>query len=95
MRSLPRSSSDGVTAAELERAKRRLRADAIYALDSQSRLARTFGTALTNGRSIRDVLEWPSGIAAVTAEEVKEVARAILQPQRSVTGIITPLAKSD
>ena len=40
---------DGVTAAELERAKRRLRADAIYALDSQSRLARTFGTALTNG----------------------------------------------
>ncbi len=86
---------DGVTAAELERAKRRLRADAIYALDSQSRLARTFGTALTNGGSIRDVLEWPSGIAAVTAEEVREGARAILQPQRSVTGIITPLAKPD
>ncbi|MDP9138915.1 MAG: insulinase family protein, partial [Pseudomonadota bacterium] len=84
---------DGVTPAELERAKRRLRADAIYALDSQARLARTFGTALTNGGSIADVLEWPGGIAAVTAEDVQAIALAILQPQRSVTGIITPLAK--
>jgi zinc protease len=92
---MARIRTDGVTSTELARAKRRLRAEAIYALDSQSRLARTFGTTLVNGGSIRDVLEWPNGIEAVTAIEVQEAAQAILQLQRSVTGIITPPAKAE
>ena len=39
----------GVTAEELERAKNRLIADAIYAQDSQATLARWYGAALTTG----------------------------------------------
>ncbi len=86
---------DGVTAAELDRAKRRLRAEAIYALDSQSWLARTFGTAVTNGGALRDVLEWPSRVDGVTAAEVKQLAQSIFRPERSVTGVITPPPKAD
>jgi zinc protease len=82
--------SDGVTAEELARAKRRLRASAIYSLDSQSTLATTFGTALSNGGSIADVLEWPDRIEAVTAADVKQAAHAVLRLQRSVTGVIAP-----
>jgi hypothetical protein len=40
---------DGVSAEELERSKTRLIADAIYAQDSQSSLARWYGVALTTG----------------------------------------------
>ncbi len=39
----------GVTADEVERAKNRLIADAIYAQDSQATMARWYGAALTTG----------------------------------------------
>ena len=86
---------DGVTAAELDRAKRRLRAEAIYALDSQSWLARSFGTAVTSGSTVRDVLEWPSRVEAVTAAQIRDLAQSVFQPERSVTGIITPPPKAN
>ena len=45
----------GVAAEELERAKTRLIADAVYAQDSQSTLARWYGVALTTGSKVEDV----------------------------------------
>ena len=39
----------GVTADEVDRAKNRLIADAIYAQDSQATMARWYGAALTTG----------------------------------------------
>ncbi len=42
----------GVTAEELERAKNRLIADAVYAQDNQATLARWYGTALTTGGTV-------------------------------------------
>jgi zinc protease len=80
----------GVTAAELELAKKRLRAQIVYAADSQSRLARLFGTALATGSSIDDVLGYPDRLTAVTADEVKAVAQRYLVIERSVTGIMRP-----
>jgi zinc protease len=80
----------GVTAAELELAKKRLRAQIVYAADSQSRLARLFGTALATGSSIDDVLGYPDRLTAVTADEVKAVAQKYLVIERSVTGIMRP-----
>ena len=47
--------ADGVETKALERAKTRLVADAIYAQDSQSTLARWYGSALATGQTIRDV----------------------------------------
>jgi zinc protease len=79
-----------VTANELILAKRRLRADLIYSVDAQSTMARLFGTALTTGATIEDVLGYSDRLNAVTAEEVKSVAAKYLRLERSVTGVITP-----
>jgi zinc protease len=81
---------DGVTPAELTRAKNRLVAASVYALDSQAALARSFGTALTTGQTVDDVLDWPERIEAVTAEQVKAAAVHVLDQRRSATGLLLP-----
>ena len=78
----------GVTAEELERAKTRLIADAVYAQDNQASMARWYGTALTTGASVNDVKNWPDRIRAVTAEQVRDAARQWLDKRRSVTGYL-------
>jgi zinc protease len=80
--------ANGVTADELERAKNRLLADAIYVRDSQSSMARWFGTALTTGSTVQKVLSWPDRISAVTAEAVHAAAKTWLDKRRSVTGYL-------
>ncbi|MBS7539715.1 M16 family metallopeptidase [Ancylobacter lacus] len=83
----------GPDAAELERAKTRLVADAIYAQDNQATLARIYGAALATGTTVDDVKNWPAEVKAVTAEEVRDVARRYLVPSRAVTGyLVRPAA---
>ena len=60
--------ADGVDERALERAKTRLVADATYARDSQSDLARWYGSSLALGQTIREVEGWPAKIEAVDAE---------------------------
>jgi zinc protease len=78
----------GVTAAELERAKTRLVADAVYAEDNQATMARWYGTALTSGGSVEKVTSWPERLRAVTPEAVQDAARTWLDKRRSVTGYL-------
>lgn len=78
----------GVTEEELERAKTRLIADAVYAQDNQASMARWYGTALTTGGSVNDVRRWPDRIRAVTADQVRDAARQWLEKRRSVTGYL-------
>jgi zinc protease len=78
----------GVTKEELERAKARLIADAVYTQDNQASMARWYGTALTTGASVNDVRRWPDRIRAVTADEVRDAARQWLDKRRSVTGYL-------
>jgi zinc protease len=78
----------GVTSEELERAKTRLIADAVYAQDNQASMARWYGTALTTGGSVNDVRRWPDRIRAVTADQVRDAARQWLDKRRSVTGYL-------
>lgn len=80
--------SEGVTPEELERSKTRLVADTIYARDSQTALARSYGVALTTGGSVDDVRDWPTILRQVTAEEVKAAAAQVLDIRRSVTGLL-------
>ena len=82
--------TDGATEEEVERAKSRMRAAAVYARDSLSTGARVIGTALTTGQTVADVEAWPQRIGAVTAAQVNAAARAILLPERSVTGLLLP-----
>lgn len=71
--------SGGVTEEEIDRAKNSMIASAIYAQDSQSGLARLFGSALTTGLTIEDVQTWPSQVRAVTIDDVLDVARTYLK----------------
>jgi zinc protease len=79
---------NGVTEEELARAKRSAIAQAIYSLDNQTQLANIVGQALTIGRTLDDVQDWPSRIQAVTAEQVQAVAQKYLQPDASATGYL-------
>jgi len=82
--------TEGASEDEVERAKSRMQASAIFARDSLSTGARVIGAALTTGQTIEDVEAWPQRIGAVTAAQVNAAARAILQPERSVTGLLLP-----
>jgi zinc protease len=84
--------ADGVSDDELERSRNRLIASTVYALDSQSQLARMFGSALINGRTVEDVLTWSDRIEAVTGEDVQAAAEKVLRIERSVTGVLLPQA---
>jgi zinc protease len=56
---------------------------------------RSFGIALTTGRTVEDVEAWPERIAAVTASDVNEAAAYVLRAGRSVTGRLEPAAAPD
>ena len=77
-----------VDESELRRAKTRLVADAIYAQDSQSSLARMYGSALATGSTVEDVKSWPDLIEAVDAASVQKAAETWLNPHRMVTGYL-------
>jgi zinc protease len=81
---------DGVTADEVERAKKSLIADYVYEADGQSNLARRYGWALATGATIKEIEEWPEALKRVTVEEVNTAAKLYLDKRRSVTGWLLP-----
>ncbi|MBV8594546.1 MAG: insulinase family protein, partial [Caulobacteraceae bacterium] len=81
----------GIEPDALERAKTRLVADATYARDSQSDLARWYGSSLALGMTVREVEDWPARIDAVEAEAVLAAARRWLDRKPAVTGHLLPL----
>jgi zinc protease len=85
----------GISAQELERSKARLIADSIYAQDSQSTLARWYGTALVTGLTVDSVRTWPERIRAVTAEQVRDAARQWLDNQFWVTGYLVKTTRPE
>ncbi len=78
----------GVSSDDLDRAKSRMIADAIYAQDNQRTLAQWYGGALASGSTIEKVRSWPDRIRAVTADAVRDAARKWLDKRRSVTGYL-------
>jgi zinc protease len=86
----------GVTAQEMERAKTRIIADAVYARDNQATMARWYGQALVSGATVEQVKSWPDRVRAVTADAVRDAARNWLQKERSVTGyLVKELPKAE
>jgi zinc protease len=72
----------------IERAKTRLVAETIYSTDSQSSLARIYGSALAIGETIEEVRRWPSEIESVLEADLTSVAERYLVLRRSVTGYL-------
>jgi zinc protease len=81
---------NGVTEAELERAKKQFIAEFVYESDSQEQLARRYGSGLAVGLTIEEIDRWPAEIAKVTLAQVKDVAAKYLDIRRSVTGTLIP-----
>ena len=81
---------DGFKAEDIERAKKLITAQAIYARDGLRAGPNAIGQAFTQGQTIADVETWPERIAAVTAEQVMHAARSILEDRKSVTGVLLP-----
>ncbi|MEO0819795.1 MAG: pitrilysin family protein [Pseudomonadota bacterium] len=88
---IARMIAEGPTEAELDRVKSRARAALIFAQDSQSSLARLYGSALAVGFTVESVQDWPEVVQSITAEDVRAAAETWLRLERSVTGyLMTP-----
>ena len=81
---------NGVTEAELGRAKRQFIAEFVYESDSHEALARRYGGGLALGLTVAQIDSWPAAIAKVTLADVKQVAVKYLDIRRSVTGTLIP-----
>jgi zinc protease len=81
---------NGVTQAELDRARSAFLAEFIYTSDSQSRMARHYGWRLATGMTVADIDAWPERLKQVTVEDIGAVARKYLVEKNSVTGILAP-----
>jgi zinc protease len=81
--------AEALDADAIERGKTRLVAETIYASDSQSSLARIYGSALAIGEPIESVRRWPAAIEAVTRDDLAGASERFLVPRRSVTGHLT------
>lgn len=78
----------GVDQSHLDRIKTQIQASTIFELDDQESVARSYGEGLTTGLTVQDVQDWPKVLAAVTATDVMNAARTVLNPKASVTGWI-------
>ncbi len=81
---------DGIDDAQLERIKTQLRASLIYAEDSISGLARTYGVALTSGLTVADIEAWPEILAATTEEDILAAASRLFDLDQAVTSYFMP-----
>jgi zinc protease len=81
---------DGITAAELTKAKAQLRARLVFDNDSVTNIAHQLGYFETIG-SLDAFTEAPSRIAAVTPDEVAAAAGRVLAPSNRTVGYFDPL----
>lgn len=84
----------GITDKELQEAKDRIQADAIFALDSVTGPAMVFGRSLTSGLSVDDVEYWAHDMSKITKEDVQRAAATYLNPDDEdklvITGYLLP-----
>ena len=83
-----RRAGEALDPESIERAKTRLVAETVYSSDSQSSLARIYGSALAIGETVEEVRRWPTDIEGVTRDRLAAVAARYLTPSRSVTGYL-------
>ena len=83
---------EGFKPEDIDRAKRLMSAQAIYARDGIRAGPNAIGQAFTQGQTIADVEEWPERISAVTPEQVMAAAKSALKVERSVTSTLLPEA---
>ncbi len=78
--------AQGVDAADLERIKTQVRAGQIYKQDDAGDVAQEYGAALAVGLTVQDVQDWPDVLQSVTAADVLQAAKSVLNRNSAVTG---------
>lgn len=81
---------DGIIQTELDKARNNLLKSAIFDRDSQTNMARLYGTVLSIGGDLDDINLWPEQLAAVTVEDVNAITKKYLRKNRSVTAFLRP-----
>lgn len=74
---------NGLTDEEVERARNKLAADAIYSRDSQATLANVFGSTLAIGGSVDEVLSYADDMRAVTTEDAIAAVREVFAADKN------------
>ncbi len=87
---LQRALKEGFSAEDIARAKKVMTAEAIYARDGLRAGPNAIGQAFATGLTIEDVEQWPERISAVSAEQVMEAAKSVLDERQSVTSYLLP-----
>jgi len=77
-------------AEDVKRAKTLLKAELIYARDSQENLAKTVGELVAEGLPVDYFNQWPVFVEKVTASDTHKAALEILKSENSVTGYLLP-----
>jgi zinc protease len=81
---------NGVTKDELERAKKALIAETIYAREDLKTLAYLFGQMMVVGVGMDYANDWEKNVDKVSSKQVQNAAREVLQHDKSVTGYLLP-----
>jgi zinc protease len=76
--------------ADLQRIKTLFSASAIYARDGLTPLAHYAGYLAMLELPLEFLTQWEGYVDAVTPEQMQAAAKAVLQPQQSVTGMLLP-----
>ncbi|SFM92464.1 zinc protease [Thioclava dalianensis] len=79
---------EGIDPEQFARIKTQIKAAEIYSRDNTQGLARRYGEALASGFSVKDVEDWPDVLTAVTEQDVMDAAKALFNPDTSVTGYV-------
>lgn len=82
--------ANGVTQAELDRARKVYMAEYVYESDSQSTLARRYGYGLIVGQTIEQIEGWPEALGRLKLDDLKAAAAKWFDMRASVTGYLLP-----
>lgn len=78
----------GITEKELQRTKKSIIADTIYAREDLKTLAYIYGQAMASGLGTDYVEKWEENIRAVKLQDVNNASKFIFKDEKSVTGIL-------
>lgn len=81
---------NGIRQSEVDRAKKSMQTQAVYARDSMRAGAQVLGAALSTGQTVDEVESWPQRIAAVTLDQINAAARTVFVMKNSVTSHLLP-----
>jgi zinc protease len=81
---------EGPTQDELDRAKKRIAATAIFARDNQQGMANWYGSQMIAGQTVEEVEGWDDRIKAVTLDQVNAALRKYLVGVNHVDAVLLP-----